>query len=65
MFTISVEAPCPQCALFREKLDREKMAKVLHRYDKAAESLSWEETDEESQGEYLKWASALIKYLTE
>jgi hypothetical protein len=66
---LSSSSPCRHAAeadALRDRMkDVEGMAKVLHRYDTAADSLSWEETDEESQGEYLKWADALIKYLTE
>jgi hypothetical protein len=46
---------CPQCARFREKMDREKMAQLLS--DTAPWAASWDEFDH--------WAGALIAYLTE
>jgi hypothetical protein len=53
---------CPQCARFREKMDREKMAKVLASQPSSFVSgvtgaLRWEKA--------LFDADALIKYLTE
>jgi hypothetical protein len=44
--------PCPSCARFREKMDREKMAKVI--------GAAWYKYDE-----FEQMADAIIKYLTE
>ena len=52
--------PCPQCARFREKMDREKMAKVI---DKVANADTGSVNLYDSECEDI--ASALIKYLTE
>ena len=56
----SVESTCPQCARFREKMDREKMAKVI---DKVANADTGSVNLYDSECEDI--ASALIKYLTE
>jgi hypothetical protein len=51
--------PCPQCARFREKLDREKMAKVI--------TLSGEDwhrgSSDVNRDEHI--ARSIIAYLTE
>ena len=47
--------PCPQCARFRERMDREKMAKVL------SDTAPWAA----SIKDFESWADELIKYLTE
>src|SRR3990167_2184297 len=58
--------PCPQCARFREKLDREVLGKVIHRNDHDyAESLDWWKEREESREGYRKLADALIKHFKE
>ena len=60
------EIECPQCVRFREKLDREKMAKLIHRNDhECAESLDWWKEQGEARETYRRLADALIKYLTE
>ena len=57
---------CLQCVRFREKLDQEKMARVLHRHDKdCAQHVDFEDEDEEAQEAYRQFADALIAYLTE
>ena len=50
------EYPCPQCARFKEKLDREKMAKVLE--DNII-------NDSPVRINLKRMADALIAYLTE
>jgi len=47
--------PCPQCARMKERLDREKMAKVL------SDTAPWAA----SIKDFESWADELIKYLTE
>jgi len=46
---------CPECARFREKIDREKMAKVMYDHYMHTPKI----------GYFGTFADALIKYLTE
>ena len=56
---------CPQCARFREKLDREKLAKVAYEH-MFPDRYGWEkETDEHLLSNYRNLADHYIKYLTE
>ena len=57
--------PCSQCARFREKLDREKLAKVAYEH-MFPDRYGWEkETDEHLLSNYRNLADHYIKYLTE
>ena len=57
--------PCPQCTRCREKLDREKMAKVAYEH-MFPDRYGWEkETDEHLLSNYRNLADHYIKYLTE
>jgi hypothetical protein len=58
--------PCPQCARFREKLDREKMAKQLWHMDAPRAGIAtWIKFTPRLMEPYLKAADELIAYLTE
>jgi len=52
--------PCPQCARFREKLDREKLAIALCGGEEV-----WAMLKENAREGYLNDCDALINYLTE
>ena len=64
--------PCPQCARFKAKLNREKMAKVL--MEEAKTTLTpddpwlqhtWDDVEEWERQGWLSQADAIIKHLTE
>ena len=68
--------PCPQCARFREKINREKMAQVLFGNDMLysdynAESRTgpvpkiWEDVSEGDKGYFREIADTILKHLTE
>ena len=52
--------PCPQCARFREKLDREKIARFL-----CGGRMRWNGLFELTRDGYRSEADGLIAYLTE
>jgi hypothetical protein len=60
---------CPQCACFREKLDREKMAKAMFDDPKVSSDginrLYWDGLTESVKENWRVCADALIAYLTE
>jgi hypothetical protein len=56
--------PCPQCARFREKLDREKMAKVIMAFTNNG-MLDIEWLTHRGVGWQQEFADALIIYLKE
>jgi len=55
-------SPCPQCARFREKIDREKMAKVIRT---TWAEIYWSGEIKTSSMKADETADALITYLTE
>ena len=63
--------PCPFCAAFRAKLDREKLAKVIYNvhplfaFPYSPDLAKWESLGNDDKRRYYKDADAIIAYMKE
>ena len=67
-----INVPCPSCATFRAKLDREKLAKMLYLHDPLIGTPTLEdlresdkEYDEHDADHYYQLADAIVSYMKE